>query len=206
VSATIYFGDRLVDLTLPADRVHDLSPVCGLPGLRCLRCQGTEGNRDLGVLTDLTPLKGLWLRKLFLHHVPVKDLTPLEGMPLRQLGLVGLAIDDLTPLQNMSNLYQLNASSEGVRDLQPLSRLPLRNLILVGTAVTDLTPLKETPLRVLDCRGSLKIRDLAPLAPLRLQMLGCEPDLLRDPANAAVLKGIGTLDIINGQPKAEVLP
>jgi len=205
VGHTNYWGNRLLGLTLPVDQVRDLSPVQALHELFTLRCIGTEGNRDQGVLTDLTPLQGMALRQLVIHHAPVKDLTPLEGMSLKRLTLVDLAIDDLTPLQTLSNLRELNASSAGVRDLGPLAGLPLTILILSGTAVTDLTPLRKLPLRILDCHESLGIRDLTPLANLPLEMLTCEPDLLRDPANVAALKRIATLDSINGRPAAEVL-
>jgi len=205
VGRAYFFDDRLWDLTLHVDRVHDLSPVRSLSGLRTLRCLGTEGKRDQGALTDLTPLKGLALYNLVIRHAPVKDLTPLEGMELRRLTLLGLAIDDLTPLQTLSNLYDLNASSAGVRDLRPLARLPLTQLILWGTAVTDLTPLREVPLSMLECRESLGIRDLTPLADTPLITLGCEPDLLQDPANIAALKRIKTLETINGQAVNEVL-
>jgi hypothetical protein len=206
VERTYFYGPWLNEVSLPADQLSDLSPLCSVKGLRSVYCLGTEGKRNQGLLKDLGPLKGLPLRQVILHHIPVRDLTPLEGMPMRRLQLVDLPIEDLTPLETLTGLRELNASSEGVRDLKPLAKLPLNQLYLRGTAVTDLSPLRGLPLYVLDCRDSPGIRDLTPLESLPLRLFGCDPDLLRDPANVAALKRISTLEEINGQPASAVLP
>ena len=58
-------------------------------------------NLDNTNVSDLTPLKGMPLKVLWLINTNVSDLTPLKGMPLEELDLVNTNISDLTPLKGM---------------------------------------------------------------------------------------------------------
>jgi eukaryotic-like serine/threonine-protein kinase len=81
--------------------VSDLSPVRGMPleylNLTALPLSDLSLLADMKTLrwlvlddmavTDLTPLRGLRLRKLSLRRIRATDLSPLKGMPLRELRL-----------------------------------------------------------------------------------------------------------------------
>src|SRR5262249_17110039 len=88
----------VVGLGASAQQLTNLAPVRGLPGLRDLRCLGTQ--YQPGRLTDLAPLTGLPLRVLVVTWNPrLSDLRPLAGMPLVTLDCYATAVADLTPLQ-----------------------------------------------------------------------------------------------------------
>jgi hypothetical protein len=81
---------------------------------------------DLKTLDDLSPLPGLPLRSLELHHCQqVRDLAPLQGMPLTRLKLFCCdQLRDLSPLRGM-RLTWLSLHQCQVRDLTPLQGMPL---------------------------------------------------------------------------------
>ncbi len=111
---------------------------------------------------------------------PISDLSPLKGMPLAYLNLANTSVSDLSPLQGMTTLGYLELGRTPVADLSPLKGMKIAQLGIDFTRVTDLSPLRELPLVFLLC-------DYKP-----------ERD-------AAILRSIKTLDVINGKPPKELL-
>src|SRR5205814_5091556 len=65
------------------DYVTDISPVRAFAGLKLLRCSGSSQGK--GNLTDLSPLRGMALTKLFCTGTKITDLSPLKELPLKEL-------------------------------------------------------------------------------------------------------------------------
>jgi hypothetical protein len=169
----------------------DLSPLKGLP-LTELSCADCP-------IRDLSPLKGMPLKNLVLNNTPIEDLSPLSEMPLKVLRLSKTPVSDLSPLKGLK-LTTLNISGTRVTNLGPLRGMPLEELLAGGSTVNDLTPLKGMPLRLLyvDFTG---VGELSALRGLPLKELNCNLNPERD---AEVLRAIKTLEKINGLPAAEV--
>jgi len=99
-------GGVVDNLAFPTDAVTDISPVRALPKLRTLGINGSALGK--GRLNDLTPLRGLSLRWLYLHWNPITDLTPLKGMPLEQLTCDFKAERDADILRSIKTLGKIN--------------------------------------------------------------------------------------------------
>ena len=205
---------HLRELSLPP-AVTDIAPLKNLR-LRTLRCFGGTGFTDLTPLAGMSlealllwgwtgdnasPLRGMPLRELNLGGGGGKvDLTVLRGMPLESLYLMQTDVKDLTPLAGM-RLKDLGLSDTNVSDLSVLRGMPLVTLSCGNTAVSDLTPLEGMPLTALYCQGA-RVTDLRPIAGAPLKALKCDFVPERD---AAILRGVKTLETINDQPAADVL-
>ena len=212
-------GGAVTGLRFAPDGATDLSPVRALPKLDTLHLRTGDGPKSL---TDLRPLAGLPLQELDLAGNPVADLAPLRGMPLTRLDLGYTEAADLAPLAGM-RLTRLSCWGAKVADLRPLAGMPLGELHLAycpvadlapvkgmplwrlwasGSRVADLTPLRGMPLRELAVEGAA-VGDLSPLLDLpRLERLSCDYRADRD---AAVLRKVKTLRLLNDRPAAEVL-
>jgi tRNA A-37 threonylcarbamoyl transferase component Bud32/Leucine-rich repeat (LRR) protein len=187
----------VTELRFTSDKVTDLSPVRGIPGLKRLNCSGTQPAN--GKLSDLSPLKGLSLEWLDCSRTQVADLAPLKGMPLQYLDCYITKVSDLSPLQGMP-LWWLHCDGTGVRDLAPLRETKtLTGLMCIGTAVSDLSPLKDLPLRRLDVFQT-QVTDFSPLVGMPLKELRGNFKPERD---AEVLRSVKTLELINDKPAAE---
>jgi hypothetical protein len=182
--------------------VADISPVRALAGLKKLWCERAEpagGEDPRGLLTDLSPLRGLKLEELrcsrnkFTDLSPltgmplthfhcfygeIADLGPLAGMPLRYFSVGGNRIRDLSPLRGMP-LEELRCQEVQVKDISPLAGMALKRLRLFHTAVSDLTPLRGMPLTSLSVRLT-KVRDLTPLQGMLLVSLECNETAVSD--------------------------
>ncbi len=173
-------GDVVTELSVNTDEVLNIAPVRALAGLIYFDCRGTYPNK--GKLSDLSPLKGMTIRRLdcsstqvadltpltglpltWLHfnHNPVFDISPLKGMPLDNLGCADTRMSDLSPLKGMK-LKSLGAQNLWMTDLSPLEGMPLTVLDLYHTGVTDLKPLRGMPLVVLNLHD-VPVSDLSPL-------------------------------------------
>ncbi|MGE0377450.1 MAG: leucine-rich repeat domain-containing protein [Planctomycetaceae bacterium] len=117
--------------------------------------------RGTGV-KDISVLKGLPLRELYLEQNPITDITALAGMPLDKLYLDDTKVTDLTPLTGMK-LTELNLSRAPVSDLAPLTDVEFGTLWIPETQVSDLTPLAGKLFVSLDLRAT-PVSDLSPLA------------------------------------------
>jgi hypothetical protein len=97
-------NDRVVELTLPTQKIFDLWPVRGLPFLRKLEL----GDEKSSVLSDIGCLRGMKLQELGLTNTRVSDLTSLVGMPLLRIQLQGAPIKDYAPLRTIRSLRTVN--------------------------------------------------------------------------------------------------
>ena len=208
-------NDQITELRLPDDAsLKDISPLHQLHHLQYLRA-------SFSLFSDLTPLKGLPLRELWLNNnTKISDLSPLKGMPLESLGIWGFQGDDLSPLQGMPlrslncgcadkpldlsplrglPLNSLCVNCRGVEDLTPLVGMPLEELLVERTTVKDLSPLRGMKLKNLTVLGS-KVDDLSGIEGMPLEHLNCNP--LSDEDRKRV-RAIPTLTIINGKPAAD---
>lgn len=206
---------QVTELTLPSEAIKDLSPVRALAGLRKLFC---GDSRVKGVLSDLSPLRGMALTNLRCANTQVADLTPLKGMPLEYLSLVGNPVGDLQPLAGapLTRLFLASTKVSGlaplkgmaitdlyvegtkVADLAPLQGMPLSRLSLTDTPVTDLTPIQDAPLTFLNITGTA-VKDLAPLAKMPLRFLNCDQAAAENKRAVQTLMAISTLQKVNGK-------
>ncbi len=136
----------VTEFQFATDTVTDISPVRTLPGLRKLTCSGSGQSR--GILSDLSPLKGMSLTLLDCSDTRVSDLSPLHGMPLAFCACGTTKVTDLSPLKGMP-LEQLWCGSSPVSDLSPLHGMPLQVLACDNTHVSDLSPLQGMNIEVI---------------------------------------------------------
>lgn len=142
----------VVGLRFNSDDVTDATPVQALAALKTLDCSGTGGSRlATAKFKDLTLLRGLSLRTLFVRNTNVSDLTPLSKMQLEELYCTGSKVATLDALAGLP-LKTLEISFTPVTKLDPVRGLPLTSLSLIRAPVTDLSPLRDMNLRTLDCR------------------------------------------------------
>jgi serine/threonine protein kinase/Leucine-rich repeat (LRR) protein len=205
---------RVVELSFSTVAVADIAPVRALSGLRKLSCEGEKspdgGVKRKGLLTDLSPLRGLKLEELVCsrnnisdlspltglplqsltcYHNYVSDLSPLAGMPLRNLSFSGNKIGDLSPLKGMP-LDLLMCNEPQVKDLSPLAGVPLRRLIIGRTSVSDLSPLRGMLLEEINL-GRSPVSDLSPLAGMPLKSLKIET-----PVDLTPLRGMPLTELV----------
>ncbi|MDB5389436.1 MAG: hypothetical protein JWM11_5082, partial [Planctomycetaceae bacterium] len=136
----------VIELRFPADNVTDISPVRAFRDLRVLECSHIPyTKREVGGLSDLSPLNGMSLTALNINHTHVADLSPLSGMKLTWLGCQNTNVADLSPLKGMP-LTQIELSFTLVRDLSPLRGMPLSKLWATKLNVNDFSPLQDTSL------------------------------------------------------------
>ncbi|MCY3020379.1 MAG: SUMF1/EgtB/PvdO family nonheme iron enzyme, partial [Planctomycetota bacterium] len=186
---------NVAGLSLTPGPLRDISPLRALAKLEEL------GFGDWAVskpLADLRPLNGLMLRALDIRGTKVHDLVPLKEMPLRFLYMTQTPVSDLSPLANMP-LTELSVDVTSVTDLSPIRKLRLTALFMAHTKISDLEPVRGMPLSVLTCSDT-KVMTLAPLIASPLKRLHCDFKPDRD---AAILRSIKTLEIINYLPVAE---
>jgi eukaryotic-like serine/threonine-protein kinase len=157
----------VVGLAFNTDYASDLSPVRALTRLESLECNGSAPRQ--GTVADLSPLRGLPLKRLVFLDNQVSDLAPLRGMPLETLIFQrNNAIKDLTPLQGIP-LEHLECAFTNVADLSPLKGMKLKHLSCDQTLVSDLSPLRGMALEVLSVAHS-RVTDLSPLRGMPLQL------------------------------------
>jgi len=183
--------------------VSNISPIKAFKNLKTLNCWGNRRDySQQGLLTDLSPLKGLPIEDLSIITSPLTDLTPLKGMKLRQINVERTQVTDISPLHEMP-LSIVNLYCTPVSDLTPLKGMPLRVLQIMGTYVTDLTPLSNLPIENLYCVGT-KVNDLSPLKGRPLTTLLCDQTPVSDlsPLKGMKLKvlGLGSTQISDLSP------
>jgi hypothetical protein len=209
----------VIGLAFITNAVSDLSPVRALTRLESLDCNGTAERR--GMVADLSPLRGLPLKRLSFLDNQVSDLSPLRGMPLKTLIFQrNLAIKDLKPLEGMP-LERLECAHTNVADLSPLKGMKLKHLGCDQTLVSDLSPLRGMALEVLGVAYCGRVTELSPLrgmplyhllwvgtavsdwSPLKgmpLKYIDCDFQRERD---AEFHRSLTTLVTINGKSAAE---
>jgi len=142
-------------------------------------------------IKDISPLRGLPLKELYLDETQVSDLSPLRGMPLRKLNLSHTQVSDLSPLEGMA-LENLSLTATPVRDLSPLRGMPLRGLLVRNTNLSDISPLKGMPLESLDLVNS-QVTDLSVLKGMPLIYLALSYTRIID------------ISVLRGMPLKELL-
>ena len=100
--------------------MDDLSPLRGMP----LRRLDISHSR----VADLSPLRGMPLRELHMNRAPVQDLAALKGLPLRVIGMLDVPVRDLRPLAGCMTLESIAVSTNGL-DISCLRALPALNRI-----------------------------------------------------------------------------
>ncbi len=161
-------GGVVTRLRFNTDWVGDLSPVRALTRLESLECYGSI--ERVGMVADLSPLRGLPLRRLIFSDNQVIDLSPLRDMPLKILCLARcLAVNDLAALKGLP-LEFLDCSHTGVTDLSPLKGMKLTRLWCDQTFVADLSPLRGMALTELRVPYT-RVSDLKPLRGMPLEVL-----------------------------------
>jgi serine/threonine protein kinase/Leucine-rich repeat (LRR) protein len=135
-------GGVVTEVEFVTDNLTDISPVRALTGLKKLVCHGSGQGK--GILSDLSPLKGIPLTRMDCGWTKVSDLSPLEGMPLVDLNCGTTHVSDLSPLRGMP-LTLLGCEATNVLDLSPLKGMPLKILSCHSTQLNDLSPLKGMP-------------------------------------------------------------
>jgi hypothetical protein len=190
-------GGTVTELRLAADEVTDLSPVRALPHLQVLACNGSSLHK--GKLADLSPLKGMGLTNLNFDETLAADLSPLKDMKLTSLSMFNTPVSDLSPLDG-TDLTTLWCGGTRVFSLAPLKRMRrLTNFNCDLVPATDLSPLKGLRLEFLSVNG-VKTADLSVIKDMPLALLCCDFKPERD---AALMRSIKTLKIINRKPAAE---
>ena len=143
-------------------------------------------------VTDLSPLKGLPLKRLYLNQTRVSDLSPLKGNSLVLLDLTGTSVSDLSPLKGLS-LEKLYLNKTKVADISPLDGMPLKRLNLLETRVTDISVVKTLNLNMLWLNDT-KVKDLSPLKKLSLESL----DITGTPVtDLSAISGMNSLERLN---------
>jgi serine/threonine-protein kinase len=147
------------------DHVTDISPVRAFAGLKGLGCGGSPGSNG-GVatsgLSDISPLQGMPLEKLYFPGTNVTSLEPLRGMPLTSLLCTGSPISDLSPLEGMRLTSLHFQIAFRISDLTALRGMPLTDLSCGDNPIVDLSPLRAMPLTFLSC-SQTPVADLSPL-------------------------------------------
>ncbi|MBI5683891.1 MAG: protein kinase [Verrucomicrobia bacterium] len=118
----------VTELAFSTHAVRDLSPLREMGGLKRLQLSPWPGQTGKGVLSDLSPLKGMALTALNCANTQVNDLLPLYGMKLESLQCNNTPVSNLLALDEMP-LALLNCSGTRVSDLSPLGSLPLKELL-----------------------------------------------------------------------------
>jgi serine/threonine protein kinase/Leucine-rich repeat (LRR) protein len=163
-------------LEFKTDVATDISPLRALTKLRSLKCPGSIYRK--GLITDLSPLRGLPLRSLDVSNSQLFDLSPLEGMPLTELVCFGTRVTDLSPLKGM-RLRVLNFTSTEVHDLDALYGMPLDSLDVGGTKVEDLKGIEGMKLAGLTLENS-KISELSPVKGMPLDRISVSASRVTD--------------------------
>jgi len=121
--------------------------------------------------------------ELAFPHARLNDLSPLRGLALRRLTAWGNRISDGRPLRGMP-LREVNVDGNPLTDIQWLDQSPIEDLRMSGTKVSDLTVLKKKNLRVLHTAGSA-VRDVRPVLGLTIAEMTVTPkDLTADALKA----------------------
>jgi serine/threonine-protein kinase len=195
MNLTIKDGTEITDVVFPSEEVTDISPLRALRSLHSLECPGLAWVTR-GKLADLSPLRGLPLRRLVIHNTEVKDLSPLRDMPLTYLSCYGTEVQDLSPLRGLP-LTHLDVGGTHISDLSPLEGMKLTFLHCDHTAVEDLRPLRGMPLQELHCHQT-RVSSLWPLKDMPLTDLRCD----RPERFVAVVRSLRSLGTLNEGPAA----
>jgi hypothetical protein len=106
------------------------------------------------------------IERLTLRHVPVNDISSLKGLSLKTLFLAYTDVVDFSPLQGMK-LRQLDLSGNNLKNIDFVKSMPLKDFSISNTKVNNIRALKDMPIEYLSIYGS-KIDDLSALETMPL--------------------------------------
>jgi Leucine-rich repeat (LRR) protein len=195
-------NDVVTELSVNTDQVVNIAPVRALTKLAYLDCRGTYPNK--GILSDLSPIKGMKLSHIDCSSTQIDDLTPLADMPLTNLQFNHNPVHDLTPLQKMP-LETLGCAETKVTDFSPLKGLKLKVLGAQLLAVTDLSPLEGMPLTGIDLYHTVGVSSLAPLKGMPLEGLNLQDVPVSDLSPLAEMTTLRTL-LLQGTKVSDLSP
>ena len=177
-------------LELSTEKISDLTPIASLRDLNYFKASAIDGG---GQVSDLTPIKGLRIKRLQLNgNARLEKLEPLEGMPLEHLNIEATGVSDLASLAG-APLNTLNCSKTRVKSLAPLANAPLATLWINDTKVANLEGM--TGMRLSNLRASRsRLQDLAPLNGMPLQIVECNHTPIQ---SIEPLRGMKTLSVVS---------
>ncbi|MEJ5921244.1 leucine-rich repeat domain-containing protein [Bifidobacterium thermophilum] len=178
---------RVREISLWGEGIHDLSPLYSLPQLSILWI-GKSDKIDVTQISRLTQLTEL---HLYADHI--SDVSSLNRLgKVNSLDLSDNGIANVAALSKLTNLVSLNLGANQISDISPLQNLTkLNDLDLGENDITDVTPLYGlTGLTSLDLSGN-DITDIQPLRQLsKLQILSLGSNRIRD---VKALSGLSNL-------------
>ncbi len=198
-------------INIYSPNIRNISAVSICKSLREFYCGAVAPGHWLGEerapLSNLSPLKGLPLEKLYLAGTSVKDIGVLSGMKLVSLDLRCTKVVNLTPLKYMDlayinleeiqllkdisilshmNLEVVNLNGTKVYNFKPLMRKKITKLGLADTQFKDLSILSGMPLEALDLRNS-KVYDFKTISRYPIKKLNLSGTQIKD---LSVLRGM----------------
>lgn len=153
---------QVVGLRLETTRVSNIWPIAALTSLRDLDCSGPYQSVENGILSDLSPLVGLPIRRLRCdYNLLLEDLAPLANLPLEYLNIEACKVRDLSPLLGLQ-LREIVLSRNPINDLSPLAGMPLEAICVTSTLVEDISPVVQAELKFMRAIRT-PVRSLEPL-------------------------------------------
>jgi serine/threonine protein kinase len=169
-----------MDHRIDNERVEDRGTISELQDLKQLRNLDTL-LLDKQDITDLSPLKGLPIKKLSLCDNRISDISILKTCSqLANLRLEGNPLTDIQPLSELKGIKVLDIGFNNVEDISALEKLSIRELYLLNTKVQDFTPLKSLPqlelftVRYLPPKGLRVVKELHNLKELTIYESGID--------------------------------
>jgi len=154
---TLRYFTNLEKLSLPDNKISDLSPVSGLTRLRKI-------NAEVNQIADLSPLSEMtWLKEVDLRDNYIQSVAPLENLVnLTMLDIRRNRVSDLSPLRNMTDMKELFISSNRLKDISPIAGMTkLVYLTISFNEVEDIGVLRNmTDMRVLAMTDN-RVKDIS---------------------------------------------
>ena len=173
-------SSTLETLRMNQSRVVNLKPLKGIT-LRVLECSLNKGERG-ELISDLSPLQGMKLERLYCDKVSATDFNVLKPMPIAELSLSdNPQITDYTILKDMplKELY-VTRNRFDEKDGLILKGKPVRILSVYGTPIKDLLFVKDLPIETLNCSVCPQLKDLQGLKGMKIKTLYCSDTPIKD--------------------------
>lgn len=165
--------------------VNDLTGIENMVNLKTLTISSnnTESPNAPTAIKNLEPLKNLSkLELLRLSHNAISDLTPLRGLNLKKLYLSHNMIENIEPLSSLESLEDLDLAKNSISDYSAVLKLHnLKSLNIRNNKVTSLEPIKDLENLKFLMANDNKITDISPLAKMTdLEYLYIDNNLISD--------------------------
>ena len=196
----------LTSVELRGNPISDFTPLSNLTNLTQLKLIETGfSNSDISILSLLINLTGLDLSGNSVNNMTALATVLSNMNELQVIGLVDNGIMDITAfgtLTNLTELTELQFTSNQIRDISPLSHLTsLTQLFFDSNQIRDVTPLAS--LTNLQWRLRLNDNQISNLTPLRnltkLRQLYFKNNRVSDISPLETLTELLRLDISGNQ-------